>query len=160
MRDKFLNGGAYCRTERVLGNTTAETEVDGDWIDRVDPNDKGIATSAKLIVNYSAVLVDGGTLDMAVTVRDATSIAGAGADDLYTMASTLVDTANSAGETVKGTAEVDFDLSEANQFTQQQITLVASGGGTVAYSASIVLFGDHRQPNTKALGTLGGATSI
>lgn len=159
-RDSMHNGGAYCRTERVLGNTTAETETDGDWIDRKDPNDKGIALSAKLVINYTAVLIDGGTLDLAVTFRDATSLAGAGADDLWTMSSTTVDTANSGGETVKGTAEIDVDLAEANQFVQAQITLAASGGGTVAYSASLVLFGDHRQPSTKALATLGGATSI
>lgn len=157
--DKFLNGGAYCRTERVLGNTTAETETDGAWIDR-EASGKGIALSAKLVVNYSAVLVDGGTLDLAVTFRDASDSSGTGAADLWTMSSTTVDTANSGGETVTGTAEIDVDLSEADQFVQAQITLVGSGGGTVAYSASLVLFGDHRQPSTKALATLGGATSI
>lgn len=158
-RDAFHNGGAYCRSERVLGNTTAETETDGAWVDR-QLADKGIALSAKLIVNYSAVLVDGGTLDLAVTFRDATSSAGAGAADLWTMASTNVDTANSGGETVTGTAEIDIDLAEAERYFQAQITLVASGGGTVAYSASVVMFGDHRQPSTKALDTLGDADSI
>lgn len=160
MRDFMHNGGAFCRTERVVGNTTAETETDGNWVDRQDPNNKGIALSAKLIVNYSAVLVDGGTLDLAVTIRDATSSAGAGAADVYTMASETVDTANSAGETVEGTVEVDMDLAEAERYIQAQITLVASGGGTVAYSACFVLFGDHRLPSTKALETLGGASSI
>lgn len=159
MRANILNGGAFCRSERVLGNTTAETETDGAWVDR-QLDDYGIALSAKLIVNYSAVLIDGGTLDAAITIRDATSSAGAGADDLWSQASTEIDAANSAGETVTGTFELDFDLSEANRYVQAQITLAASGGGTVAYSASIVLFGDHRQPATKAIGTLGGAASI
>lgn len=160
MRANFLNGGAFSRSERVLGNTTSESEVDGAWIDRVDPNNHGIALSAKLIVEYSAALVDGGTLAAAVTFQDATASDGTGAADLESMASTTVATANSGGQTVTGTLEVDVDLEAANEFVRAQITLVASGAGTVAYSAVLVLYGDHRQPSTKALATLGGADSI
>lgn len=159
-RDAILNGGAYCRAAFVLGNTTAEGETNGAWVDRVDPNDKGIALSAKLLVSYTATLVDGGTLDLAVTLRDAISAAGSGADDYVDMPSKQVEQANSGGETVTGVAEIDIDLSGALQFVQPQITLIGSGGGTVAYSAQLVLFGDGRQPSTKALSTLGGADAI
>jgi hypothetical protein len=160
-RANILNGGAFCRTERVLGNTTSESEVDGAWVDRKDPNGKGWAQSAKLIINYSAVLVDGGNLTADVTWRDATSAAGAGAADYVAPSGPQVgDVANSGGETVAGTLEFDVDLSGANEFIQPQITLVASSSGTVAYSASLVLFGDREMPSTKALASGGGATDI
>lgn len=154
MRSELLNGGAYCRTARVLGNTTAETETDGAYVAR--EGDEGIAMSAKLSVNYSAVLVDGGTLDLAVTFQDASDADGTGVADYDEMASTLVDTANSGGETVSGTAEVDIDLSHAKLFFRPQIVLVASGGGTVAYSVEVILFGEQVQPMSNALATLDG----
>ncbi|MHB1086150.1 MAG: hypothetical protein ACYCZ0_00185 [Minisyncoccota bacterium] len=161
MRSELLNGGAYCRTARVLGNTTAETEQDGAWINR-ELADVGMALSAKLVINYSAVLADtSDTLTAAVQFQDATDSAGTGVADYEdAVAATVVETANSGGETVTGTIEVDIDLSGAEKFVRAQITLVGLAGGTVAYSAIMVLFGDHRQPSTQAIATLDIATAI
>lgn len=159
-RDALLNGGAYCRTARVLGNTTAETETDGAWVDR-QLADYGLAQSAKLVINYSAVLVDGGTLTAAVQFQDASDDDGSDAADFEdAVATTTIDTANSGGETVEDTIEIDIDLSGADRFVRPQITLIGSGGGTVAYSATLALFGDHRQPASRAIATVGSANSI
>lgn len=158
MRSELLNGGAFCRTARALGNTTDETETDGAWVAR--EGDEGIAMSGKLSINYSAVLVDGGTLTAAVTVQDASDADGTGVADYDEVASTTIDTANSGGETVSGTIEVDVDFAGAKLFVRPQITLVASGGGTVAYSAEWVLFGDQVQPSSNAIASLGGANNV
>lgn len=161
MRANMLNGAAWCRTARVLGNTTAETAQDGAWVDR-QLADKGIALSAKLVINYSAALLDtSDTITFAVQFQDASDSSGTGVANYEDASGTkTADTANSGGETVTGTAEFDIDLAGADRFIRAQITATALGGGTVAYSATLVLFGDHRQPSTLALATLGGATDI
>lgn len=155
-RADILNGGAFCRTERVLGNnTTADSEVNGNWVDRKDPNGKGRAQSGKLVINYSAVLADGETLSLAANFQDASSLAGAGADDYGdALPSTVIAAANSGGQTINDTVEVDVDLSGADEFIRGQWTLGTSLSGTVAFSAVFVLFGDREQPATKAVATL------
>lgn len=159
MRDRFLLGGSYSRSERQLGNTTSETEQNGAWVSRL--GDKGIALSAKLVVNFSAVLAAGETLSLSGNFQDALDGTGTGAADFGgSAAATVVATGDSGGSTEVGTAEIDIDLSGAREYVRSQITLATSGAGTVAYSASIVFYGDHRQPNTKAIAALGTADDI
>lgn len=169
-RDKFYNGGAYSRTEFVAINRTAtaggsgdNTEVNGAWIDRVDSNDHGIALSAKLVIAYTATLAVGETLSFAGNFQDASDSSGTGAADYEdAWSSTVAATGASGGSTETGTFEIDIDLSGADQFVRAQITPNLSRGGTdtCEWAASLVLYGDHRQPSTKAAATIGGATSI
>ncbi|WPE19955.1 hypothetical protein [Shinella zoogloeoides] len=159
MRDKFLLGGSYSRSDRQLGSVTAETEQNGEWVGRL--GDKGIALSAKLIVSYSAVLSAGETLTLAGNFQDALDAAGTGAADFgEAVPATVVATGDSGGSTEEGTAEIDVDLSGAREFVRSQVTVATSGAGTLAYSAVIVFYGDHRQPNTKAIAAVGTADSI
>lgn len=154
------NGGAYCRSARILGNTTTvDAEVDGGYFAREDDN--GIALSAKLVIPYSAALAAGETLSVAVQWQDATDASGTGVADFETaVAATVVATGESGGSTETGTVEIDIDLSGARSYLRPQITLATSGVGTAAWQAIAVLFGDARQPSTKAIATVGGADLV
>lgn len=159
MRDRFLLGGSYSRSERQLGNITAETEQNGLWVSRL--GDKGIALSAKLIVNYTATLAAGETLSLAGNFQDALDGSGTGAADYGSVvAATVIATGDSGGSTEVGTAEIDVDLSGAREFIRSQVTVSSSASGTLAYSACLVFYGDHRQPNTKAIAAVGTADAI
>ena len=168
-RDTFHGGGAYCRTAFQAINKTATaggsgdaTEVDGAWVDR-QLDDIGLALSAKLVITFTATLETGETLSFSGNFQDATSSAGAGADDFSTaFTATVVATGDSAGSTETGTYEVDIDLAGANRYIRSQITpnLSRSGTDTCEWSAAIVFFGDHRQPSTQATFKLGTADSI
>ncbi|MER9768878.1 hypothetical protein NKJ09_22760 [Mesorhizobium sp. M0189] len=168
-RDKFLNGGAYCRTVFQAINKTAlaagtgdATEVDCAWVDRMLDN-VGMALSAKLVITYTAALETGETLSFAGNFQDASALAGTGAADYSTaFAAAVVATGDSGGSTETGTYEVDVDLAGAREFIRAQITPNLSRGATdtCEWSASLVLFGDHRQPSTQATYSLGNANSI
>jgi len=158
-RDKFLLGGSYSRSERQLGNITAESEQNGLWVSRL--GDKGIALSAKLIINYSAVLAAGETLSLAGNFQDALDGDGGSAADYGdAVSATVIATGDSGGSTEVGTAEIDVDLSGAREFIRSQVTVSTSSTGTLAYSAVLVFYGDHRQPNTKAIAAVGTADAI
>lgn len=159
MRDRFLLGGSYSRSERQLGNITAETEQNGLWVSRL--GDKGIALSAKLIINYTATLAAGETLSLAGNFQDALDGSGTGADDYGALVpATIIATGDSGGSTEVGTVEIDVDLSGAREFIRSQVTVSSSASGTLAYSATLVFYGDHRQPNTKAIAAVGTADAI
>lgn len=169
MRDNMHNGGAFCRTAFQAINKTAvaagsgdATEVDGAWVDRVLA-DVGMALSAKLVITFTATLETGETLSFSGNFQDATALAGTGVADFSTaFAATVVATGDSGGSTETGTYEVDIDLAGARQFIRSQITPNLSRGATdtAEWSASLVLFGDHRQPSTQATYSLGTANSI
>lgn len=170
MRSELLNGGAYARTAFAAINKTATaagsgdaTEVDGDWIDRIFDADAegGMAMSAKLVIAYTTTLQHTETLKFGVQFRDATSIAGAGADDYEAaVAQTTVATGESGGSTIKGTFEVDIDLSHAKRFIQAQVTPNLSAGGTdtAEWAAVLVLFGHNRVPISRSPVALGSPT--
>lgn len=165
-RAYWANGGAFCRTAFVAINKTATaagsgdaTEVDGAWVARTDPDDHGIAGSAKLVIAYTAALGQGETLSFAAQFRDATTVGGSGAADYGdAIASTVVATGDSGGSTETGTVEIDVDLTSADAFVQAQVTPDLSRGATdtCEWSAVLVLFGDGRQPATKAIDSVGG----
>lgn len=159
MRDRFLLGGSYSRSERQLGNITAESEQNGLWVSRL--GDNGIALSAKLIVNYTATLAAGETLSLAGNFQDALDGSGTGVADYGSVvAATVIATGDSGGSTEVGTAEIDVDLSGAREFVRSQVTVSSSASGTLAYSACLVFYGDHRQPNSKAIAAVGTADAI
>lgn len=159
-RDKHLNGGAYCRTARQLGNTTAKTEQNGAWVSRHADNGD-LALSAKLVVNYSAALAADETVSLAAQFQDAVESDGSGVADFGdAVAATVLATGDSGGSTEVGTAEIDIDLSAARAFLRSQITLATSASGTVAYSACLVFFGDSRTPVTKSTVNVNSADSI
>lgn len=168
-RTSMHNGGAFCRTAFQAINKTATaagsgdaTEVDGAWVDRVLA-DIGMALSAKLVIAFTAALGGGETLSFSGNFRDATALAGTGAADFATaFAAAVVATGDSGGSTETGTYEVDIDLAGARQFVQAQITPDLSAGATdtCEWTATLVLFGDHRQPSTQATYSLGTANAI
>lgn len=163
------NGGAFCSAKRVTGNNTVaaagsgdNTEVDGIWIDRLIST-QGMAMSAKLCMNYTAVLGNSGeTLKFGVTLQDADDAAGTGAADVdganATIAQTTAATAQSGGSTEVGVAEVDVDLAKAKRYIRFQITpnLSAAAADSAAWSAIAVMFGGDRGPATGAIGNIGG----
>ncbi len=165
-RDKFLNGGAYCRSAfQAVGKTATaagsgdNTEVSGAWVDR--KGTKGISMSAKVVISFEAILTIGQTLSFGFNMQDATDIAGTAAADYGdVVAPTIVATGQSGGETVDDTIEFDVDLSGANEFIRIQATPDLSAGGTdtLKWSSTLILFGDSRQPASKALASLGGPT--
>lgn len=161
-RASFHDGGAFCRSDRVLGNQTATagstgdaTEVDGAWLNRLS-SAYGMATSAKLIINYTTTLNSntGATLSFSVQFQDADDSSGTNAADYASaVAATAVATGNSGGSVETGTVEVDIDLDAAKQYVRAQITpdLSAAGVDTAAWSSVIVWFGFHEGPVTKAV---------
>lgn len=163
MYAKKHNGGAFCRSARVLGNQTAtaggagdNTEVDGAWIDRI-PTDAGAFHSAKLVINYTTTLAQAATLSFAVQMQDATDSSGtAVADYADAIAATVVSTGDTGGSTNTGTVEVDIDLVAARGFVRAQITpnLSAANTDTAAWSAVMILFGSDRQPLTLKIGNV------
>lgn len=169
MRDRMLNGGAYSRTAFLAINKTAtagstgdNTEVDSAWVDRVAEG-KGMALSAKLVITFTAALGDGATLAFSGNLRDASSIAGAGAADFgEAFSGKVAATGDSGGSTETDTFEIDVDLSGARGFIQAQITpdLSRANTDTCEWSAALVLYGDHRQPSTKAAALIGTANAI
>lgn len=168
-RDAMHNGGAYSRTALVAinkdvtaGGAGDATEVDGAWIDR-SLADVGMALSAKLVITFTATLETGETLTFAGNFQDATSSAGAGSADFSdAFAAVTVATGDSGGSTETGTYEVDVDLAGAKQFVRAQITPNLSRGATdtANWTATLVLFGDHRQPSSQATYTIASANSI
>ena len=154
------NGGAYCRSALALGNTTdLGAEANGVYVSRFD--DDGIALSAKLVIPYSATLAADETLSVAVQFQDAADDAGTGVADFgEAVEATVVATGAAGGSTETGTVEVDVDLSGARSHVRAQVTASASDLGTGSFSAVVVLFGDARQPSTKAIATLGGADAV
>lgn len=167
-RDDIHMGGAFCRTARQLGNTTAvaagsgdATQANGAWVDRKDS--KGMAMSAKLVINWTTTLAAGKTLAFGVTFQDAVDVSGTGAATFGdVVASTVVATDSGAGSTLTGTTEIDIDLGGAREFIRAQITpdLNAANTDTAAFSATLVFFGAHREPMTQAIATLGTADAI
>ncbi len=159
MRDKFYNGGAYCRSERGTGNNAATaggsgdaTAVNGAWIDR--KGSKGVAASMKVIVNYTTTLAQGATLSFTGKIQDATSIGGANSADYgNALASTVIATGPTGGGTIAGTFELDVDLGSAHEFVRAVLTpdLSAANTDTAAWNVTYLLFGDAHQPATKAL---------
>lgn len=158
MRDKIYNGGAYCRSERGTGNNAATaggsgdaTEVNAAWIDR--KGSKGVAGSMKVIVNYTATLSAGASLSFSGNMQDATSSGGTGAEDFGNVLPATIVASSVAGGTVTGTFELDVDLGSAREFVRAQLTpdLSAANTDTAAWNVTYVLFGDARQPATKAL---------
>lgn len=167
-RDDFHMGGAFARTARQLGNTTGtaagtgdNTQANGAWVSR--KGTKGIALSAKLVINWTATLAANKTFALAVQMQDAVDNSGTGAAN-YDVAVplTVVATDSGAGSTLTGTTEIDVDLGGAREFIRAQVTgdLNASGTDTFAYSAELIFFGDHREPTTNAIATLGTADAI
>lgn len=169
-RSSRLDGGAYSRSAFQAINKTATaastgdtTEVDCAWVDRM--GDGGLALSAKLVITYSAVLgagpAGGAALKFGVQMQDATAIDGTGSDDYGdAVASTQVDVADSGGSTENGTCEVDIDLSGANRYIRAQITpdLTAPSADTLEWSASLLFYGEGRQPMTSKFGSVGYPT--
>jgi hypothetical protein len=160
------DGGAYVRSARSLGNQTAtaagagdNTEVNGGWVSRA--SSRGIAQSAKLIINYTTTLAAAATLKFAVNFQDAVDVSGTGAADYpangEAIAFTTAATGGTGGSTETGTFEVDVDLGGAREFIRAQITPDLSAGGTdtLAWSATYLFFGDQRGPTTKSPGHLG-----
>lgn len=162
MNPKFSNGGAYCRSARLIGNTAVTaggsgdaTQVDSAWIDRL-PADCGPFHSAKIIISYTATLAAAATLAFAAQFRDATDGSGTGAANyLAAIGSTVVATGPTGGGTVTGTVELDVDLVAAREFFQARITpdLSAANTDTAAFSVVAVLFGGREQPLTRAIAT-------
>lgn len=129
----------------TAAGTGDATEVDGAYIDR-----QGFS-SLKVVIAYKAVLTQAKTLSIAANLQDATSSAGAGVADYGdAMASAIVATGPTGGGTVAGVAELDFDVSGANQYVRVQYTpdLNASGTDTVTMSAVYILGGAQVQPVT------------
>lgn len=161
-RSDFYNGGAYSRTELQAINKAATaggagdaTAIDGDYIDRKGNN--GIALSAKLVVAFTAALAGGETLSIAAKFQDATDGAGSGVADIGdALASTVVATGASGGSTETGTVEMDIDLGSAREFIRSVVTPDLSAGGTDTcnITAVLVLYGDGRQPASKALASV------
>lgn len=168
MRANFLNGGAFARSARGSGNNAATaggtgdaTEVNGAWQSRMSKG--GIALSAKLVISYTATLAAGATLTFAGNFQDALDAAGVGAADFgAAVPATVVATGASGGSTETGTFEIDVDLSGAREFIRSQITpnLSASATDTAAWHMDYVLFGDHREPNTKSTVNIGSVDGI
>ncbi len=168
-RADMHNGGAYSRSVFQEINATAtaagggdNTEVDGQWVDR-ELSGVGIALSAKLVIAFTSALQQDATLTFALNFQDATSSAGAGsADFAAAVAATVAATGDSGGSTETGTFEVDIDLGAARQWIRTQVTPNLSRGGTdtVEWSSILMFYGDHRQPSTRAVATLGTADSI
>lgn len=160
-RSDFLNGGAYSRTERQLGNTTTvDSAASGAWVSRkAEVGD--LALSAKLVVNYSTVLAGDEVATLAVQFQDATSGGGAASANFGDAVPAFqIAIGDSGGSTEVGTAEVDIDLSGAREFIRASITFGTSSSGTVAYSANLVFYGDSRQPVTKSPVNVGSADAI
>lgn len=159
MRADIHDGGAFSRSvfQAIAKTATAggagdNTEVNGAWQDR--EGDNGIAMSAKLVIVYEAVLGDGETLSFAANFQDATDANGTGADDYGDVVATqVVATGNSGGETVDGTVEIDVDLSGAKQFVRTQATPNLSAGSTdtLKWSSVLMFYGDKYQPATGAI---------
>lgn len=157
MRSELLNGGAYSRTAFGSINNTATaagagdaTEVNGDYANRMD-GENGLAMSCKVVITYTASLAAGKTLSFAANLQDATDGAGAGVADYGTaLASTVV---ASATGTNKGTVELDFDLSGAEQFIRAQITpdLSNTATDTCEWSAAYHFFGYQQNPVSDSL---------
>lgn len=165
MRDKFYNGGAYCRSEfqainktATAGSTGDATEVDCAWVDRT--GDNGIAMSAKLVITYTAALGQANTLSFTLNFQDADTIGGSGAADYGdAVAATVAATGDSGGSTETGTFEVDVDLGGASGFVRAQITpdLNRANTDTLEWSAALLFFGDGRQPASKAVASIAAA---
>ena len=164
-----LDGGAFCRTaflsvnnDATAGSTGDATEVSTSYVNR-DLEDIGIAQSAKLIITYTATLAADETLTFAGNFQDATDSAGTGVADFSdAWTAKTVATGDSGGSTETGTFEVDVDLSGAKQYVRAQITpnLSASATDTCNWTATLVLFGDQRQPSTGADVKIGNADAI
>ena len=164
-RASLLNGGAFAAAVLALGYTAATaggagdaTEANGVWLDRKVPN-AGLAMSAKVIISYEAALGEGNTLKFGFNLQDATSNAGAGADDYGdAYPSTVVATGGAGGSTEKGTVEFDIDLAGANEFIRTQTTpdLSAANTDTLKYMVTVVFFGADNQPMSKAVLATGG----
>lgn len=146
----------------AAASTGDNTEVDCDWVRRVDVTDgaeAGMFMSAKLVITYTAALGADDTLSFGVQFQDATSAAGAGDEDYGdAVAKTVVATGDSGGSTETGTVEIDIDLSGAREYVRSQITpdLSAGSADTAEWSAVLVLFGPSRQPTTLAIASVGG----
>lgn len=169
-RSGFLDGGAYNRTAFCAINKSATaqstgdgTEVDCAWIDRKHPTSGGFAQSAKLVFAYTTTLTKDKSLKFGVQLQDAPAdsagavVSDSAADYGDAVASTAVETSDaSPNETITGTAEVDINLVGAKQFFRAQVTpdLDASSSDTVEWSLIAVLYGDSRNPSTKAFGTV------
>lgn len=153
------NGGARAVTAfadqhtLVAGAGTDNAEQNGAWVDRKGAA-YGTVQSAKLVITGEATLAQDETLSIAVNIQEATDGSGSGAADFGTaLASTVVATGDTGGSTEQFTAELDFDLSGAEQFIRSQITADASASGTdtATYTATWVFFGSDRNPISASL---------
>ena len=155
MRSKFLNGGAFHRTAFLLGATTAKTQTATAWLDR-KLGSRDLIHSAKIVITYTAVLAASETLSAALTVQTSTSSAGTSPSTVGSaVAATQIASGGTSGATVTDTVEFDVDLEAAYRYINGLVTLSTSGSGTVSYTATLVGYGDTRQPATKAIANIG-----
>jgi hypothetical protein len=146
--------GAYATAVR-MGSGTAVAGGAGDatlattaWIDRA-PAERGPYKSGKLVIAYTTTLAAAATLGFTVTLKDATTVGGAGAAAYGTAkAAGAVATGPGGGGTVTGCVELDFNFETAREFLAADITPDLSAGSvdTAAWTAIMVFFGSDRNP--------------
>lgn len=137
----------------TAGGAGDATEVDGAWVDR-KPATLGAYHTAKLVISYTTTLAAAATLTFAANIQDATDDSGTGAADFGSaLTATTVATGPSGGGTVKGTIEMDFDISNAREFLRSQITpnLSAANTDTCSWQAAWVFGGSDRSGASKSL---------
>jgi hypothetical protein len=139
--------------------------VDGNVCDRSALHAGQMPQSAKLVINYKAVLASSETLSITATLKHCATSGGTyaaltalrgrhvksdGTITAITLSSgaipaTVVATGSA---TLRGTVELDVPLSIANQYLRSTVTanLSASGTDTVALSAVLVLGGSDVCP--------------
>lgn len=157
-RADIFDGGFRARSAHAsyqtatAGGTGDTTEADGAYADRFD-DDSGMAMSAKLIIGYTATLAAAATLTIAANIQDDADGEGAGVDFGEALAATVVATGPGGGGTVRGTIELDFDLSSAERYVRTQITpnLSAANTDTAVVWAVWVFFGAKNAPMTKSV---------
>lgn len=166
-RDANYNGGAFVRSALALVNTAItaggsgdNTAANGGWVDR--KGDKGIATSAKLIVAFTAVLAANTNLMVGVQFQDALDAAGTGGANYEAAVPAAIKASSVPGGTVSDTAEFDVDLGGARRFIRAVVTpnLSAASADTATVNAIWLFFGDHRGPATKSTVNTGSADAI
>lgn len=151
LRSEF--GGRATATAGGGGDNTAQAL---DWLDRLVAA-RGPYATAKLVLAFSAVLGAAATLTLSAQLRDATSGAGAGAANVGS-AVTFGVVATGAG-TVRGTVEIDVDLTNLREFLSVTVTpdLSAANTDTCTVDAIWILGGADRSGASKATATIGSA---